>query len=233
MLQAAPLEKREMPAAAASIKISAASPEIRFRPKLRVPGGQEAVMSRAGRWARVAVSLLALVSLSGCWIPSVNPLYEEGDAIFDPGLVGAWQADDAKATMAFSHDPDSKCYELIYREENEGRTEFRACVVQLGTLRFLDIKPTEVNQPDALSAHMLALHSFWKLQLDGDRLELQPLNAEWFKEMDDKKHLQLEHFDSGGDLVLTATTASLRSFFLQNGALEGVFGEKSEFRRRK
>ncbi len=189
-------------------------------------------MSRAGHWARIAVSLLALLGLSGCWIPSVNPLYEEGDIIFDPALVGVWQADDAKTTMAFSRNPDAKCYDILY-EENDEKSAFLGCVVQLGTVRYLDIKTAGTKLPDALSAHLLQLHSFWKLQLGSDRLELQPLNAEWFKEMDEKKHLLLEHFDSDGDMVLTASTASLRSFFLRNGGGEGVFGEPSAFHRLK
>ncbi len=190
-------------------------------------------MSQVGRWTCVALSLLGLLALSGCWIPSVNPLYEQGDVVFDAGLVGTWQAEDAKTTMAFAHDPTSKCYELIYQEENEDKCEFRACLVQLGTLKYLDITPTGAQRPGALSAHLLTLHSFWKLQLNSDVLQLQALNAEWFKDMVEKKSLQLEHFESGGDLVLTAGTTSLRSFFLQNGGVEGVFGEKSEFRRQK
>ncbi len=190
-------------------------------------------MSRAGRWARIAVCLLGLLWLSGCWIPSVNPLYEEGDIVFEPALVGIWQADEAKTGMVFTRRPDSKCYTLVYLEEGQEKSDFDACVVQLGAIRYLDIKPAESKQPDALSAHLLPLHSFWKLQLVSDRLELQALNTEWFKDTEEKKHLPLEHFDSEGEIVLTASTASLRSFFLQNGALEGVFGEKSEFHRQK
>lgn len=189
-------------------------------------------MSGARRWAGLAVSLLGLLWLSGCWIPSVNPLYEDSDLVSDQGLVGTWQAEDSKTAMTFTRDAGGKCYDIVY-EENDGKSNFSGCVAQLGKARYLDIKPAAAKQPDALSAHLLPLHSFWKMELQSDRLILQALNAEWFKEMDTKKRLQLEHFESEEDIVLTASTASLRSFFLRNGGLEGVFGEKTEFHRQK
>jgi hypothetical protein len=63
--------------------------------------------SRGLRWAVTALALATLLLLSGCWVTSINALYDDGtvdnphddpDVVFDQSLVGTWTATNDKCT---------------------------------------------------------------------------------------------------------------------------------------
>jgi hypothetical protein len=108
-------------------------------------------------------------------------------------------------------------------------------VTPLGSARFLDIKPADAQLPDALDAHLLPLHSFWRMEIATDTLTLRTLNQDWFKEMAGKKRLPLAYVKAEEDtIVLTAPTASLRDFFKRYGNVaEMLSQQKYDFHRQK
>ncbi len=59
------------------------------------------------RLAGFALILAVLVVLQGCWVASINPLYDEGtwdhphndpDVVLDQSLIGSWSLTDKKCT---------------------------------------------------------------------------------------------------------------------------------------
>jgi len=167
------------------------------------------------------------LSLAGCIIPSVNPLYTEKELLFDPALVGAWGKPDEADRWEFARAGD-KSYQLTVREK-DGQCEFRAHLLTLGDHRFLDILlvRTEGEWKGAGAARIAMIirpaHLFFKVQLTNSTLRLQALQPEWLDEILKNQSKELAHErlkepdnnDKDGRLLLTASTAELQRFILK------------------
>ncbi len=189
-------------------------------------------MNRAARPACVALCLIAFALLTGCWVPSVNALYGQGDTFYDDSLLGVWKADDGSSSMTFARNNDGTCYLITY-EENDKPGTFEGCLTHIGNVTFLDITPADTPQAEAIKAHQLPLHSFWRLETGLDTFTVQSLDDRWFKDKAAKKRLGLASVKSGDDLVLTASTKALRNFFKRYGETDEVFSAKGTYHREK
>src|SRR5580700_2290148 len=103
--------------------------------------------------AWIALALAGLLVLSGCWVSSINPLYDEGtwdhphkdpDVVLDRGLIGFWTVTDKKCATVLTVALEKDVYDLQSTEEGEGcdedKSHRRAKLVKLGTHYFLDIE---------------------------------------------------------------------------------------------
>ncbi len=170
-------------------------------------------------------------------------MFEESDLVFDQGLEGHWVAGDGSASVTFSRDRNGKCYNVVYWEQGGGKfspkheetTNLYACLGRLGKKMFLDVDPGEPKFTEALSAHLVAAHSFWRIELSPNSFSIQSLNSEWFKTQIKNKKLELAHVPPSSDTddisVLTASTRDLKAFVQRHG--DEIYGEKLDFHRRK
>lgn len=191
--------------------------------------------------ASLGVCLLAILFLSGCWVQSLNPMFEkESDIIFDPRLEGHWVASDGGASVTFSRDGGGKCYNVVYWEQGGGKfgpeheetTNLYTCLGRLGKNTFLDVDAGDPKLTEALTAHLVDAHSFWRVELGPDTFSIRSLNSEWFKKQIESRKLGLAYVPEGNHLiVLTSSTPELRAFFQRHG--DEIFGEKHEFHRQK
>lgn len=192
------------------------------------------------RW--VAPALLAGLLLSGCFVHSLHPLYDQGgpELVSDPSLVGAWQiakgVDDHPATLAITQGKDG-FYGLKYSEQGKN-TQLRGALVQIGPQRYLDVWLDSLEQFDQIStvseAHLLPAHSFWKITRDGDSVSLACLNYDRLKKSIEGGQVALDHTPVAGDpIVLTGSPAQLRAFLAKYGADPANFGEPLTFQRQK
>lgn len=185
--------------------------------------------------------MLATVFLGGCWVQSLNPIFDkESDIIFDQVLEGHWVASDGDASVTFSRDGEGKCYNVVYWQRGGGKigpehdetTDLYACLGRLGKNTFLDVDAGDPKLTEALVAHLVDAHSIWRADFGPDTLSLRSLNNEWFKEQIKNNKLGLAYLREGNDfIVLTASTADLRAFFQHHS--DEIFGEKQEFHRQK
>ncbi len=189
-------------------------------------------MNRAARLGCIAICLIALSLLTGCWVPSINALYVDSDTFYDDTLEGTWKADDGNSAMTFGRNSAGTCYLITYAEQAEG-SKFEGCLTQIGKAVFLDIAPAEQQQPEALQSHFLPLHSFWRVETGADTLSLQGLDERWFQGKAAKKRLGLATAKAGDGLLLTASTTALRNFFKRYGETDEVFAGKNTFHRQK
>jgi hypothetical protein len=171
------------------------------------------------KYAPLPVAVTLALVLSAC-VPSLNPLYNEQDLVFDPALVGRWaENDNAQDTWTFEKSGD-KGYQAIYQEK--GQTgEFDVHLVKLGEQLFLDFYPQdggikEMDRNDFYRFHFLPVHTFARVSLSGSAVEMAFLDPDWLKKLLDREPKAIRHERRGEDgIVLTASTKDLQTFLLK------------------
>ncbi len=183
--------------------------------------------------------------MTGCWVRSVYPFYEDSDVVVDQGLAGTWAGDGElkNCALAISLDADDRTYTLevtnsdktkaenrcVAGEDSRGQSiSFTGQLVQIGTKRFLDIMYRNQDGLDMLL----------RVETEKQALALTPLDSEWMANAMEGKRVKLEGRPvdlrgSGtaafGDIVVTlvSTTNELRDFLRQYGDDKGAFSETS------
>ncbi|MBI5267955.1 MAG: hypothetical protein HY851_12055 [candidate division Zixibacteria bacterium] len=160
----------------------------------------------------VAIGLI----LTGCLVPSLHPLYNDNEVVTRPGIAGRWSPEDGDAIWDFELEPDSS-YSLAYVDSDESDTSwFTVRLVQLDTFLFMDMypDPSEVLT-DAYKSHLIAAHTFSRIDIDSDAITISVLDADWLRKSIDSGWVKIAHEQLGpDDLVLTAGTQELRMFLL-------------------
>lgn len=155
---------------------------------------------------------LAVTLLSGCWIVSVHPLYTDDTLAYDERLVGIWNADGATLVVLAAGD---KKYGVQYTDTSppiRKTTLLEAQLVKLGDQLYLDVYPSpEVDAGDE-AAHRIAVHSFWRVSLDADKLNLTPIDSDWLDKQLEKDAATIRTAPLRRATLLTASTAELQEF---------------------
>lgn len=194
---------------------------------------------------------LSWVLLSGC-IPSLYPLYNEADLIYEPGLEGNWLSADSSQIWTFSQktqvvysgtylgtSTDSvsqKYYHLVIGQIKEGTITdtLEARLGKLGNQYYLDLTPDmealNLNKEGITALHLIPGHTFYPMDWDGgDQFKLYALNPDVLeKGIKDKKYsLKLEEIDSRP--LLMSPTSQLQKFILAHGRDTTLFPPSDSF----
>lgn len=199
----------------------------------------------------VALILAITPLLSGCWVRSVYPFYEDSDVVIDQTLAGAWvgEGELRNCVLAISLGAVSRTYTIeVANSENKtaeckASTEtqgepmaFRGQLVQIGQKRFFDVVDMDHEGLDMLL----------KVETDKPGLALTPLDSEWMANAMDSNTVKLQgraevfggEFGVGpppdGRVTLVSATNDLRDFLRQHADDKGVFSESGRmtFRRK-
>lgn len=176
----------------------------------------------------VLVSLLCL-TLSSCFLTSMEPFYERGKTVYDPALLGTWhmtncsENSDVKekycvmtltATEQTKDGKTDKGYSIAFRDDRGMTSELDGFLFELAGTRFLDTAVDEGPQLDVATAvHLVPGHVLWKVSTDGTTLELVPLRRSLAREA---ATAGLATFDSGGDTVVSAPTADVQKWLAKH-----------------
>jgi hypothetical protein len=190
-----------------------------------------------------ALKLLAIlglmVFLAGCIPVSLHPLFTEKEVICDPALVGSWLDKDSEDKLTFQKGEDSG-YLMTIEGKGDMPEIFGAQLVRLGEFRFLDLFPVfppsgKMMPTEKLTStlHWIAGHSFHKISLTKDTLQLTPLDEDWLERKILAKEITLAHEYLEDRVVLTAPTAELQAFVKKYGADKEAFSDLTEFQRQK
>lgn len=194
----------------------------------------------------IGISLLS----AGCDAPvfslrpevrSLHPLYAGEDTVFEPALVGTWATLDGGAVLEIQGS-ESKPYVLAYFEHGKS-SKLEGHLVRLGESLFLDLYQDSraARQLGAKEAvpHLLAVHTFYRLRVEGDVLRLATLNREWLEgedregesedDVEVEVNIALERVE--GKSLLTTSPQDLQAFILEQAGEEGVFEDLPEFHR--
>lgn len=181
--------------------------------------------------AIAALGGLAIV-LAGC-VPSLQPLYTAEDVAFEPALVGTWAGSDGGDTWTFQKG-DGAAYRLFIAGAKVP-DRFEVHLVSLADQRFLDIYPIEPENAGSefYRGHLIPAHSFARISLDRDTLQVASLNHSWLWGMISGKKLRIAHEVVGSErIVLTAPTKDLQAFMKKYAGNQEAF-QPMEFHRQK
>ncbi len=179
------------------------------------------------RILRITAVLAMTICLLAC-VWTLQPLFEEDDLVFEPGLVGTWKAAEDEDTWTFEKAQDSNAYVLVYHqvefepdESVSGKKKipgeaarFEARLGRLGGHLFLDLIPEADGNPwahnDLLNWHLIRAHTFCRLRLEKDRLRLDWLEEKWLEEALKSGRVTIAHAQAEDGVVVTAPTKELQ-----------------------
>jgi len=171
------------------------------------------------------------ITLSGCFIQSLYPLYTDKEVIFEEKLIGKW-SENGDYILEFKKG-EGKTYKMRVFDGKDGR--FEAHLVKLKDMMFLDIYPNDETMEGAQGfyrMHLLPVHTFMKIDEIDPNLQLRTLDYEKVSEMlkEDPNLLKHEVLEEE-HIVLTAPTKQLQEFMTTYASVEGVFGDVTELIR--
>jgi hypothetical protein len=153
--------------------------------------------------------VFAAVLLTGCGdLPSVEGLANKDNTVFDPALLGAWNAGDAVIIVQKGED---KNYAIHWvGAEGSGPPQFvrmEGTLVKIGDQRILDLTAT---RQDAFS---VPCHVFLRIRPVKDGLKVQFIDSKWIRE----QAKTLAGFVQDNHPVLTAPAAQVEAFLVRFG----------------
>jgi hypothetical protein len=173
------------------------------------------------RLSGAALIIAALLVLQGCWVSSINALYDDGtienphddpDEVFDPSPIGSWTAIDDKCTTLLTIAAEDQSYDLQSTELGEGcrdnKYHRRGQLVKLGVHYFLDVEPLPTEVCDMCAAK----HDILLAKFDKTTLSLTPIDSDWLKKSIKAKTVTLATVAGDTDTI-TASSKDLKAFF--------------------
>lgn len=175
--------------------------------------------------------LTILISLAGC-IRSLHPIYTERDIFFDPNLIGQWSDDAGKEIWTFSA-RDSNNYNLVHTDNRGKQGRFIAHLVKINETLFLDLFPgeLEVDGNDFYQFHFLPVHTFLYVQQIQPTLQMSFPDGDWLKAILEENPQAIGHETTGDEVVLTAGTKELQTFWLNHITTAGAFGDPTNLKQ--
>lgn len=127
---------------------------------------------------------LVLFAVTGC-VRSLSPIYTDADLVQDPAFNGRWVAADDDATMDVRASEDGKGYSVVYREGEDASSKLTAHLTKIDDRLFADLTVADeagIEGGDFAVAHVVPVHSFYLVRLDGDVLVMQTIDSDWLTE---------------------------------------------------
>jgi hypothetical protein len=183
------------------------------------------------RWILLIALIIIAACIAGC-VPSLYPLYTDSDLIQNPNLVGNWVNHDSSETWEFSLGDDRISYNLIYTETEKNDTKhFRAYLLELDSITYLDTYPLEEINNDFYRLHVIPAHVFGKIEIERDSLSLSLFNTDWLRDMITKGKVNIAHENVEEGIVLTAPTGKLQQLIIKHANEPKAFSDLSVLHR--
>jgi len=181
----------------------------------------------------VIVCVAAAVML-GC-VPSLQPLYSEKDPILLAPLAGTWVSENGKEKFTFKADEQEIKYEVTCTDEEGGTGKLEARLLRLGKHLFLDTTVSDLPEVKCAypKCHLLPVHLFTKITIEGDVLRYATLDFGWIKKGIEQKKITLRHEAMKDMTFLTASTKELQEFVRAHADEKDAFQDSKELRRKK
>lgn len=177
--------------------------------------------------------------LFGC-VPSLHKLYTADVEVFEESLLGAWTSGDnlwefQRVDQPGNDQTEAKLYYALQITDNNGTpAKFEAHLVRLDEMLFLDIYPKDAPPVDNdwYKMHMLAVHTFMRVELKDEALSIAVMNPDAMNKLVEKDPDVIKHEIVKDDrMVLTASTAELQQFLKDYADHDEIFGEAEDFQR--
>lgn len=193
------------------------------------------------------VSLFLSIFLSGCFLKSVHPLVSDEEAIDLPGISGVWGNDKERFTfikegefedVSFNgiqgHDlnitmsdtgtdstgKENHGYLVVYEDLNNEEPDssyFLGKFIQLDQDYYLDLYPFDVFDLGFWSSHILPVHTFSKIDLDGNSISINLFRDSWIEDQIRDNRVRIKHEKLEDGILITASTDELQQFIKKYG----------------
>ena len=176
--------------------------------------------------------------VAGCVpIVSLNPLFTQGDLVFDEKLLGTWsdKEGDSGTIWEFARFEESavqglpkdlqsefkRLYRLNLTDKDGHKGVLAACLVKLGDRRFLDIFPDQFpsGEPEPEKTKLMynaflfvPSHSFIRVDAAGDQLKVRFTDDDEFNKLVDAEPKAVAYIETEERPILTASTKELQTF---------------------
>jgi len=179
-----------------------------------------------------------LLVLTGCWVYSVEPLYEanashpDPNLTFDQRLLGSWTQTGEGCTRILTMSGDRKSYEMVMApaadcKSEDKTTHYEGHLLKLGTSLVIDVTP----ESDDVCDLCLPLHSFLLVMLENDSLTFVPMDHDWLAQAMKDKKVDLADLARHGPydpVVLTSSSKQLREFVSKYADDKSAFNSEAD-----
>lgn len=154
--------------------------------------------------------VFAAVLLTGCGnLPSVEALANQGNTVFDPALVGAWNSGDAVVIVQEADDQSYRIHWLgAEDQETPQLVPMEGRLVRIGDQRILDLT---ASNPGAFA---IACHVFLRVRPVKEGLKVQFVDSEWIRQQITSSLASSVQDDHP---VLTAPASQIEAFLIKFG----------------
>ncbi len=177
------------------------------------------------------IGVFLLILSAGC-VRLLHPLYTEQDVIFDPRLVGVWSTENPRETMEFSKRGETD-YQLTYTDDGKSG-KFVVHLLRIDGKLFLDLLPQqerEPNQNDFYESHFLPVHSLIHIKQIEPTFQMRVPQLDWLHEFLKDNPKAIRHEKIGPQIILTASTKELQTFWLKHLDTKDAFQESEILKR--
>lgn len=197
-------------------------------------------MKKYTPWILMIIPIYFAIAV--CCTPSLHPIYTEEDIIFDPALIGTWQADASEDIWEFTQHYEVDDAYLFTYTSDDGPGNFMARLVEIGDYMFLDLYPEpkecgdngDGNLSDIL---MVPLHGFILIDQIEPTLNYRIMDDDWIADYLEqnpgalKHEFETEYYSNEARLLLTASTEDLQAFLIEHIENEDAYSEVEELHR--
>jgi len=179
-----------------------------------------------------------LLALTGCWVYSVEPLYDanasqpDSSLTFDQSLLGSWTQTDKECKWILTVSGDRQSYQMVMAPAADCKTEdkttrYEGHLLKLGTSLVIDVTP----ESDDVCELCLPLHSFLLVLLENDSLTFVPMDHDWLAQAMKEKKLDLAELARHGPydaVVLTSSSKQLKEFVSKYAGDKSAFNSEAD-----
>jgi hypothetical protein len=179
------------------------------------------------------IGITAIALTAGC-IPSLFPIYNEQDLVQRNEILGRWVSDAQSQSWTFSQS-GGNAYELVFVDNTGRDATFVAHLTEIDDVLFMDLYPQRSGRtkPGFYDLHLVATHTFFRVELADNALSLSFIDPQWLKQHFNEHPEVALHVRDKNSVLLTADTDTLRGFVEELLETEGAFTTPFELARAK
>jgi hypothetical protein len=168
------------------------------------------------------IGITAIALTAGC-IPSLFPIYNEQNLVQRNEILGRWVSDAQSQSWTFSERDNA--YELVFVDNTGRDATFVAHLTEIDDVLFMDLYPQRsgLANPGFYDLHLVATHTFFRVELADNSLSLSFIDPQWLKQHFSEHPELTLHARDKNSVLLTADTDTLRGFVEELLETEGAF----------
>lgn len=173
----------------------------------------------------VLILALLILAVLGC-VPSLHPLYNKNNTIYDQNLLGQWKSDDPNWQWHFEkYIPSAKKYELTILDKDK-QGDFDVRLVKIADSNYLDFSPGDEPQMpecDFYKMHFIGVHTFAKICPDPNGYKISFMGGDKFQDKIEAEPNIVKCEFVNDNIILTAANDELVKFIEKYSSEKWLF----------